>query len=242
MGDPTGHAVVHQLVEAVRMLARAAIIDYSGHCSVRRDGGSFFINSGASVRPALSANDVVLVDLDGALLNGSAPPPIEFHIHSEVYRARADVNAVMHTHPRWSTLLTSAGVQYQPVFGQGALLGEVAVLDSPLSINTAVKGRTLAATLRDRSAILLKAHGAVVVGTDIVECFALAAYLEENAQRQYRALQIGAPYVLSAAEQQACRDHLRSPSLFRKTWDHYRSNLSTEGTNRDLDTAPRRPL
>ena len=116
------------------------------------------------------------------------------------------------------------------------------LLDSPLSINTAVKGRTLAATLRDRSAILLKAHGAVVVGTDIVECFALAAYLEENAQRQYRALQIGAPYVLSAAEQQACRDHLRSPSLFRKTWDHYRSNLSTEGTNRDLDTAPRRPL
>ena len=54
-----------QLVEAIRMLERAEIIDHNGHCSVRRDAGSFFINSGASVRGALTEDDIVAVDLDG---------------------------------------------------------------------------------------------------------------------------------------------------------------------------------
>ncbi len=72
---------------------------------------------------------------------------------------------------------------------------------------------------------LLKSHGAVVVGADLIECFALAAYLEENAQRQYMALQIGEPYVFSVEEQQACRANLWSKSLFTKAWEHYRSKL-----------------
>ena len=63
------------------------------------------------------------------------------------------------------------------------------------------------------------------VGADIVECFALAAYVEENAYRQYMAMQIGEPYVFSEAEQQATREKLWSPSLFKKTWDHYYSKL-----------------
>ncbi len=88
-----------QLVDAIRMLERAEIIDHNGHCSVRRDAGSFWINSGALVRGALSADDIVATDLDGELLEGEARPPLEFHIHSEIYRRRADVNAVAHTHP-----------------------------------------------------------------------------------------------------------------------------------------------
>ena len=51
------------LVDAIRMLERAEIIDHSGHCSARRDAGSFYINSGASLRSALSSADIVAVDL-----------------------------------------------------------------------------------------------------------------------------------------------------------------------------------
>jgi L-fuculose-phosphate aldolase len=86
-------------------------------------------------------------------------------------------------------------------------------------------GEKLAATLGSGPAVLLKAHGVVVVGADIVECFALAAYVEENAYRQYMAMQIGEPYVFSAAEQQASREKLWTPSLFKKTWDHYYSKI-----------------
>lgn len=214
-----------QLVDAIRMLERAGYIDHNGHCSARRDQTSFYINSGASVRGALTVSDIVTVDLDGNLVEGSARPPLEFHIHSEVYRARPDVKAVMHTHPQWSTFLSMVGAKYKPVYAQGVLLGDIPLMDSPLSVNTKPMGEKLAATLGRGPAVLLKAHGAVAVGADIVECFALAAYIEENAYRQYMAMQIGAPYVFSEAEQQACREKLWSPSLFQKTWDHYHSKL-----------------
>src|SRR5688500_4209552 len=207
------------------MLERAGIIDHNGHCSARRDTNSFYINSGASVRGALTVDDIVTVDMHGNLLEGTARPPLEFHIHSEVYRARQDVNAVMHTHPQWSTFLTMTGAKYKAVYAQGVLLGDLPLMDSPMSVNTKPMGENLAATLGRGPAALLKAHGAVTVGADIVEAFVLAAYLEENAYRQYMAMQIGEPYVFSEAEQQACREKLWSPGLFKKTWDHYRSKL-----------------
>jgi L-fuculose-phosphate aldolase len=214
-----------QLVEAIRMLARAQIVDHSGHGSARRDSQSFYINSAASTRTALTVDDIVTVDLGGQLVEGSARPPFEFHIHSEIYRTRPDVHAVMHTHPRWSTFLTMVGVRYSVVYAQGALLGDIPVVDSPLSVNTRAMGEQVAAALGRRPAVLLKSHGAVVVGANVVECFALAAYLEENAYRQYMALQIGQPYVFSDAEQEAFRERLGTPGLFRKTWDYYRSTI-----------------
>jgi L-fuculose-phosphate aldolase len=223
--DVPQDVVKARLIDAIRMLARANIVDHSGHGSVRRDSESFYVNSAASTRNALTTDDLVTIDLDGNLVEGSARPPFEFHIHSEIYRIRPDVHAVMHTHPRWSTFLTMVGARYRAVCAQGALLGDIPLFDSPLSVNTRPMGEEVAATLGNGPAVLLRSHGAVVVGSDIVECFALAAYLEENAYRQYMAMQIGDPYVFSEAEQQAFRERLWTPNLFRKTWDHYRSKL-----------------
>ena len=64
-----------------------------------------------------------------------------------------------------------------------------------------------------------------LLGDDAIECFALAAYIEENAYRQYMAMQIGDIYEFSAEEQQACREKLWTPNLFRKTWDYYYAKL-----------------
>ena len=221
----TAVEIKRQLVDAIRMLAHAEIIDHSGHGSARRDRESFYINSAASSRLTLTTEDIVTVDLDGNLLEGTARPPLEFHIHSEIYRARPDAQAAMHTHPRWSTFLTMVGATYTVVYAQGALLADIPLFDSPLSVNTRPMGEKVAATLGGAPAVLLKSHGAVIVGSDIVECFALAAYLEENAHRQYMAMQIGAPYVFSEADQKAFRERLWTPALFKKTWDHYHSML-----------------
>ena len=215
------------LVDALRTLEHAEIIDHSGHCSVRRDGGAFYINSGASVRSTLTPDDIVLVNLAGVPLEGTAKPPLEFHIHSEIYRARPDVHAIIHAHPRWSTVLTMVGAPFKAVYAQAALLGDLPVLASPLSINTQTMGERVATTLGQARAVLLKSHGAVVVGSDLVECFALTTYLEENARRQYLALQIGEPYVFSEAEQTACRANLSSPALFQKSWDYFLSKLTS---------------
>lgn len=214
-----------QLVDAIRMLERAEIIDHNGHCSARRDATSFYINSGAAMRGALTVDDIVAVDLDGNLVEGTEKPPLEFHIHAAAYRARPEVNAVFHTHPKWSTFLTMTGHRFKPVYAQGVLLGDIPLMDSPLSVNTKPMGEKMAAMLGKNPALLLKAHGVVVVGVDILECFALAAYVEENAYRQYMAMQIGEPYVFSEEEQQACREKLWAPNLFKKTWDHYYSKI-----------------
>lgn len=213
------------LVDAIRMLERAEIIDHNGHCSIRRDAHSLWINSGASSRRALTADDIVAIDLDGNLVQGTDGPPLEFHIHSEIYRRRADVNAIAHTHPKWSTFLTMTGSPFKVVYAQASLLGDIPLMDSPLSINTKPIGEKLAATLGEGPAALLKAHGAVAVGADMIECFALAAYIEENAFRQYMAMQIGDPYVFSDEERRISRQKLKAPNLLRKTWDHYRSKI-----------------
>ena len=97
--------------------------------------------------------------------------------------------------------------------------------DTLAEITLREMGEQVATALGRGPAVLLKSHGAVIVGSNIVECFALSAYLEENASRQYLAMQIGTPYVFSDAEQQLFRERLGTPSLFRKTWDHYRSKL-----------------
>ena len=214
-----------QLVDAIRMLERANVVDYNGHFSARVGENRMLINSGASVRGALSADDIIAIDLDGKPLDGNVLPPLEFHLHSEIYRARPDVNSVVHTHPRWSTYLSMTGHKYKPVYAQGVLLGDIPLFDSPNSINTKVMGEQLAKTLGDRPSVLLKSHGVTVVGADVVETFTLAVYLEENSERQYMAMQIGDPYVFSAEEQELCRQKLWTRSLFKKTWDHYRSKL-----------------
>ena len=227
MLKPSEEPIKQELVDAIRMLERAEYIDHNGHCSVRRDEGSFYINSGDSMRAALTVEDIVTVDLDGKPVDGgNVKPPLEFPIHAEVYRARPKIGAVFHTHPQWSTYLTMTGVQQKVVYAQASLLGDMPVMDSPMSVNSRAMGEKMVSIMGDNPIVMLKAHGVVAAGETVLECFAYAAYVEENARRQYMALQIGEPYVFSDEEQAACRQKLRSPSLFKKTWDHYRSKIA----------------
>lgn len=215
-----------QLALCIRMLERADIIDFNGHCSIRIGEDRILINQGNCQRSQITAADIVTIDMEGRLIEGVANPPLEFHLHTGIYRARADVKAVVHAHPKWSTYLTMTGHAYEPVFAQGVLPGECPVLDTPASINTREMADRLSSVLGDRPAALMKSHGAVAVGASIVEAFVLAVYLEENAQRQYMALQIGKPYVFDGEDRKAAREKLWSASLFQRTWDHYKAKLA----------------
>ena len=214
-----------QLVDCIRMLEHQEIIDYNGHASIRLDDGRMLINAGNCQRSRLTVDDICTIDLDGQVEAGRGKPPLEFHLRAGIYRARADVRAVVHAHPRWSTVLTMAGKPYLPVYAQGSLVHPVPVLDSPNSINNRAMADRLAATLGDRPAALMKSHGAVTVGQTLVEAFVLAAYMEENAQRQFMAMQLGQPYVFDAEELALCRQKLWSQALFQRAWDHFRAKL-----------------
>ena len=214
------------LAEAMRMLERAEIIDFNGHFSARIPGTErVLINSGKSVRSALTASDFVTIDLDGKLLEGDAVPPMEFHIHTEVYRRRPDVGAVVHTHPLWSTLFSMTGTAIRPVIMQASLLGEIRQFAKTASINQKTLGEEVAEALGPHRVILLKSHGAVIAAEGIVECFALAVYLEETARRQYLAQQLGAATDLLAEEIEGARRNLWKPQLLRKVWDYHKAKF-----------------
>ncbi len=211
-----------QLAQAIRMMELAGVIDFNGHFSCRVPGTAhLLINSGKSVRSALTAADIVTIDLDGNLVEGDAVPPMEFHIHAAVYRRRPDVNAVVHTHPKWSTLFSMVGKPVKPVIMQAAVMGEIQVFPQTMSINTRPLGDALAVALGQHRVIMLKSHGAVVAAGSILEAFVLGVYLEETAERQFLAEQLGEPAVLTDAEVATIGRNLWKPHLLQKVWDYH---------------------
>ncbi len=210
-----------ELTQGISILERLGIIDFNGHFSVRLDDGNILINTGTSVRSAISPQDFVVVGSNGEISEDVARPPAELPLHVAVYRARPDVQAVVHGHPQWSTLLSSTGRSYEVTMAQGALLGDVPMFSSPLSMNNAEIGKALAELLGSGRAALLRAHGSVVVGNDVLEATVLAIYLELNAERQVRATTLGKPYVFSDEEIRAFRKGLEKRGLFEKCWNYY---------------------
>jgi ribulose-5-phosphate 4-epimerase/fuculose-1-phosphate aldolase len=215
------------LVDALSMMERAEVIDFNGHMSCRLPGtGHILINSGKSVRSALVVDDIIAIDLDGNPIGTDVVPPMEFHLHSAIYRKRPDVNAVAHTHPLWSTLFSMTGQAVEPVTMQAAVMGPVQTFAKTASINQRPLAEELAEALGPHRVCMLKSHGAVTVGADIVEAFVLAIYLEETARRQYLARAVGTPYALTAAEVDTIGANLRRPHLLRKVWDYHRARLA----------------
>ena len=221
-------AVRDQLIKALSILERLGIVDFNGHFSARLPDGSILINSGASVRCRLVPEDFVVVGADGTCAEGQPRPPAELPLHLAVYQAREDVQAVVHCHPRWSTLLSSTGRDYQVVMPQGALLGEVPVYSSPMSINNDRIAGAIARKLGRGRAALMRSHGSVVTGGDVLEATVLAIYLELNAERQVNASLLGEAYVFSPEETQSLGEGLNKRGLFEKCWQYYLAKFAIE--------------
>lgn len=214
-------AARNQLSRGISILERLGIIDFNGHFSVRLNDGNILINTGSSIRSAIGHEDFVVVGPDGDCPDDAPRPPAELPLHVAIYRTRPDVKAIVHGHPHWSTLLSSAGLEYQVTMAQGALLGEVPTFSSPLSMNNAAIGNALAELLGHGRAALLRSHGSVVVGKDVLETTVLAIYLELNAERQVRAAVLGNAYIFTDDEVRAFRKGLEKRGLFEKCWNYY---------------------
>lgn len=226
-----------QLSLALRMLERQGIIDFNGHFSARLpdDRPGLLINAADSVRSAICADDFIAIDFEGRPLEGNRTPPMEFHLHAQIYMCRPDVSAVVHTHPRWSTVLTTAGLQWQPVTMQAAVLGSVRTFPKTASINSAQLGQELAEFLGADKTALMRRHGAVCVASSVTDAFVHAVYLEENAHRQYLARQIGTPDPLTQEERAIIGRNLSKPALLQKVWDYHAAKVAHELTETNDD-------
>lgn len=211
----------HELVNGITVLERLGIIDFNGHFSARLQDGKILINTGSSVRSAITPDQFVVVGPNGEADEDSPAPPKELALHVAIYKSRPDVRSVAHGHPKWSTLLSSAGMDYQVTFAQGALLGHVPRFDSPRSVNNQAIAEQVAAVLGDGRAVQLKSHGIVVAAENILQTTVLAIYLELNAERQVRGSALGKPYIFSAEEVEACKKGLWKQGLFEKCWNYY---------------------
>ncbi len=225
-----------KLALALAMLEREEIIDFNGHFSARlpveHGVQGLLINAGDSVRSRIRPDDFIAIGFDGRPLDGERTPPMEFHLHAQIYLARPDVYAVVHTHPRWSTVLTTAGHGWLPVTMQAAVLGSVATFPKTASINSAALGSELAQFLGSAKAALMHRHGAVTVAASVQDAFVQAVYLEENAQRQHLALQIGTPQPLSTQEVAQIGRTLSRPVLLQKVWDYHAGKHFPHGLQR----------
>ena len=222
------------LALALAMLEREDIIDFNGHFSARLQGGrGLLINAGDSVRSRIQVADFIEIGFDGKPLAGVRTPPMEFHLHAQIYLARPDVHAGVHTHPRWSTVLSTSGHRWQPVTMQAAVLGAVPTFEKTASINSAALGAEVAAFLGPAKAALMFRHGAVSVAASVLDAFVQAIYLEENAHRQYLSLQIGLPQFLSEDECATIGRNLSRPVLLQKVWDYHAAKHFPSGLPHD---------
>jgi HCOMODA/2-hydroxy-3-carboxy-muconic semialdehyde decarboxylase len=185
-------AVIDDLVAANRILAAQGILPGYGHVSARNpaDPSHYFL--ARSLAPELvTADDIVEFDLDSAALDPKgAAFYLERFIHGEIYRARPDVQAIVHNH---SPAVISFGVgstPLRPVTHDAAfILGGVPIWDyrdfgtaNGALVDTPERGRALATTLADRPVALLRNHGVVIVAGSLPGVVQNSVSLEKNAQ------------------------------------------------------------
>ncbi|GAI34891.1 unnamed protein product [marine sediment metagenome] len=143
----------------------------------------------------LSPEDLIIVDLDEKIVEGSHKPSKETPMHTTIYKHRADVGAVFHTHPIYSTCLGVMGKPIIPLSFAGfrAVLKGVPIVPyhHPGSLDLA---RAIVRSLgSDKSAVLLKYHGLVIVEKDVESALELSIGVEKAARIQFLCSLLGKP-------------------------------------------------
>lgn len=228
-GDADVAKMKERIALATRMLASEGIVGSSGHVSMRVPGSDRVLVGPSDVsRDVITADDVVMVDLDSQQLAGNRKRPDETEIHTGIYRARADVMSIVHTHPTYSVVFSITKRPILPVHMHGAIFADgVPVFDSVGHINTRELGDGLARALGNRRAVLIKMHGAAIVGHSLEEAFVASFQLEENAQQQLLAEQAGASVEpMTAADVARCVKQSWSPFSIQKRWQYYMDKQS----------------
>jgi HCOMODA/2-hydroxy-3-carboxy-muconic semialdehyde decarboxylase len=195
--------LVQDLVAANRILYRQGVVDGYGHVSVRHPARpDRFLIAEAKAPGRVTADDIMEFDLDGNAIDrrGRAIYQERF-IHSEVYKARADVNAVIHSHSPTVVPFSVTQVPLRPIHNTASFLApDVPVFEMRKAagmtnnlVTDSVRGKALVEALGSRPVALLRGHGNVVVGPTLRRTVARAIYTEVNARMLLQAVTLGGP-------------------------------------------------
>jgi ribulose-5-phosphate 4-epimerase/fuculose-1-phosphate aldolase len=196
-------ALVADLVAANHILANEGVLDALGHVSARHDRDpTRYLLSQSRAAELVEVDDLMKYDLDSSpVVSKDRPMYLERFIHGEIYKARPDVKAVVHSHAPSLIPFGVTGVVLRPVHQSGAFMGDgVPVFEirdaggmTDLLVRNAPLGRALAQTLGKTHALLMRGHGAVVVGPSLPMVVRRSINFELNARLQAQALALGGP-------------------------------------------------
>jgi len=204
--------LLQDLVDANHILFNEGVVDAFGHVSVRHDKRADRFLIARNMAPALvQADDIHEFDFDGNLTaDDSRRVYLERFIHGEIYRARPDVAAVVHSH---SVSVVPFGAvktaTLRPIFHMGGFLGDGAARfeirdfagdGTDLLVRDSHLGAALAKTLGNANAVLMRGHGSTVVGPTLKHAVYRAVYTEINARLLAAALRLGDVECLSPRE------------------------------------------
>jgi ribulose-5-phosphate 4-epimerase/fuculose-1-phosphate aldolase len=204
---PSAGAVEPQLIEdlvaANRILADQGVVDGWGHVSVRHPRNpNRYLLSRSRAPELISAEDIMEFDLDSNPVDARGRPLYtERFIHGEIYKARPDVVAIVHTHAPALIPFGISKVPLKPVYHRSAFIASgVPVFEireragmTDMLIRDQALGRALADALGDHPAALMRGHGAVVVGPSLQRVVGRSIFLPLNATLQMQAAALGGP-------------------------------------------------
>jgi HCOMODA/2-hydroxy-3-carboxy-muconic semialdehyde decarboxylase len=222
-GGPVDPALIDDLVAASRILAKHGVLDAWGHVSMRHPKNpERYLISRARAPALVAAKDIVELDLNSDPIDQNGPRLfLERYIHGEAYKARPDVNAVVHSH---SPTIVPFSVTDEPLRAISSVASFLACgcpvfeirdvgLTKGLLVSTGKQGAALAKVLGDKPVALLRGHGNIVVAPDIPRVVHRALYTEVNAQQLATALSFRRPIKYIAM------DEMLDPQRLGDSWD-----------------------
>ncbi len=188
---------------ARQMSAVGLVTGTSGNVSARTHGGEVLITPSGLDYSQLEPDDVVLVSVEGEIIQGSLVPSSETPMHTGIYRARPEVDAVVHTHARFATTLACLGWGIPPVHYMLATLsaeGRVPLAPYATYGSEELAGHVSETLGKSHNACLLQNHGTITVGESPEEAFSRTVVLEEMAEIYYRAMVAKEPILLTGEQ------------------------------------------
>ncbi|MBR1142449.1 class II aldolase/adducin family protein [Bradyrhizobium sp. AUGA SZCCT0431] len=171
----------------------------SGNISLRHDTG-LLITPTSVPYETMQPEQIVFMGLDGSF-DAAQRPSSEWRFHLDILRARPEVNAVVHAHPPYSTILAIMGLEIPPIHYMIAVAGGDTIRCAPYAtFGTQELSEHAVRALEDRLACLLEHHGMIAVGPSLSKAMWLAVEVEALARQYHGCLQIGTPRLLPKAE------------------------------------------
>jgi ribulose-5-phosphate 4-epimerase/fuculose-1-phosphate aldolase len=221
-------ALISDLVAASRILAQYEVLDAYGHVSARSDKRPDRFIMSRAVAPALvTAKDLMELDADSEALPGDKRKGfIERYIHGEIYRARPEVMAVVHSHSPSSIPFGVTRTKLRPIYHMGAFLwsgtpvydirktreqNDLLIRDRPL-------GEALAKTLGSCNCVLMRGHGMTIVGDGVPEAVYRSIYTEMNAKLQIQAGQLEGP-IEFLSDEEGRRSTAANRGTLERPWE-----------------------